>query len=176
MTTIELRASIATDLEQMSLEMLENVSRYVKQLRLHPRTVHVEEEYLTPYTVEELLERAEKGRREIAQGNYVTSEEVFRDLFEEFGLDPDDMKEIEKQVEEAEPLNAQTVWESFAIPMHKTDYVRQLFMSKPNMVVVAAQNSSRKSIGQKDLSQNSHILVLPSLFSPTLPCCTEASL
>lgn len=109
MTAIELRASIATDLEQMSLEMLEKVSRYVKDLRLHPRTVHVEEEHLTTYTVEELLERAEKGRREIAQGNYVTSEEVFRDLFEEFGLDPNDMKEIEKQVEEAEPLYAHTV-------------------------------------------------------------------
>ena len=40
---------------------------------------------------------------------YVTSEEVFRDLFEEFGLDPNDMKEIEKQVEEAEPLYAHTV-------------------------------------------------------------------
>lgn len=99
MTTVELRTSIATDLEQMSLEMLEKVSRYVKDLRLHPRTVHVEE----------LLERAEKGRREIAEGNYVTSEEVFRDLFEEFGLDPNDMKEIEKQVEEAEPLYAHTV-------------------------------------------------------------------
>ena len=109
MTAIELRASIATDLEQMSLEMLEKVSRYVKHLRLHPRTVHVEEEHLTPYTVEELLERAEKGRREIAQGNYVTSEEVFRDLFEEFGLNPNDMKDIEKQVEEAEPLYAHTV-------------------------------------------------------------------
>ena len=109
MTTIELRTSIAADLEQMSLEMLESVSRYVKHLRMHPRAAHIEDENLTPYTVEELLERAEKGRREIAQGNYVTSEEMFRDLFEEFGLDPNDMKEIERRVEETEPLYVQAV-------------------------------------------------------------------
>ena len=109
MTTYELRASIAADLEQMSLEMLENVSRYVKRLRLHPNSAHVEEEDLTPYTVEELLERAEKGRREIAQGNYVTSEEMFRDLFEEFGLGPDEMKEIERQIAETESLYDQAV-------------------------------------------------------------------
>lgn len=109
MTTVELRTSIAADLEQMSLEMLESVSRYVKRLRRHPLEARIEEEKLTLYTVEELLERAEKGRKEIAQGNYVTSEEVFRDLFEEFGLDPNDMKEIEKQVEEAEPLYVHTV-------------------------------------------------------------------
>ena len=109
MTTIELRASIVADLEQMSLEMLESVSHYVKRLQLHQRAAHIEEENLTPYTAEELLERAEKGRREIAQGNYVTSEEMFHDLFEEFGLDPNDMKEIERQVEKTEPLYAQAV-------------------------------------------------------------------
>ena len=37
MTTIELRTSIAADLDQMSVEMLESVSRYVKRLRHHPR-------------------------------------------------------------------------------------------------------------------------------------------
>lgn len=37
MTTVELRTSIATDLEQMSLEMLESVSRYVRRLRRHAR-------------------------------------------------------------------------------------------------------------------------------------------
>ena len=61
--------------------MLESVSRYVKRLRRRPRALSLEEENLKPYTMEELMERAEKGRREIAQGNYVTSEEVFRDLF-----------------------------------------------------------------------------------------------
>lgn len=33
MTAIELRTSITADLEQMSMEMLESVSRYVKRLR-----------------------------------------------------------------------------------------------------------------------------------------------
>ena len=36
MTTIELRTSIAAELDQMSVEMLESVSRYVKRLRHHP--------------------------------------------------------------------------------------------------------------------------------------------
>ena len=43
MTTIELRTSIAADLEQMSLEMLESVSRYVKRLRLHPCAAQAKE-------------------------------------------------------------------------------------------------------------------------------------
>ena len=33
MTSIELRTSITSDLDQMSVEMLESVSRYVKRLR-----------------------------------------------------------------------------------------------------------------------------------------------
>ena len=37
MTTIELRTSIAADLDQMSVEMLESVSRYVRRLRRHAR-------------------------------------------------------------------------------------------------------------------------------------------
>ena len=37
MTAIELRTSITADLEQMSAEMLESVSRYVKRLRHHTR-------------------------------------------------------------------------------------------------------------------------------------------
>jgi len=39
MTTVELRTSIATDLDQMSVEMLESVSRYVRRLRRHARPV-----------------------------------------------------------------------------------------------------------------------------------------
>lgn len=35
MTTVELRTSILADLDQMNVEMLENVSRYVKRLRGH---------------------------------------------------------------------------------------------------------------------------------------------
>ena len=39
MTTLELRTSITADLEQMSVEMLENVSRYVKRLRRRTRNI-----------------------------------------------------------------------------------------------------------------------------------------
>lgn len=39
MTTIELRTSIASDLDQMSVEMLENVSRYVKRLQHRSRSL-----------------------------------------------------------------------------------------------------------------------------------------
>lgn len=39
MTTIELRTSIAADLDQMSVEMLESVSRYVSRLRHRSRSV-----------------------------------------------------------------------------------------------------------------------------------------
>lgn len=55
---------------------------------------------MKPYTTEDLLESAEEGRQQIAQGNYVTSEELFSDLFEEYGIDPNDMKAIEDQLEE----------------------------------------------------------------------------
>ena len=40
MTTAELRTSITADLDQMSVEMLESVSRYVRRLRRHARPVH----------------------------------------------------------------------------------------------------------------------------------------
>ena len=40
MTTVELRTSIMAELDQMSVEMLENVSHYVRQLRRHTRTVN----------------------------------------------------------------------------------------------------------------------------------------
>lgn len=53
MTAIELRTSIAADLEQMSLEMLENVSRYVKRLRRRPRTALAKEKAeAEPKTIE----------------------------------------------------------------------------------------------------------------------------
>jgi hypothetical protein len=68
-----------------------------------------EGEVLKPYTVEELLERAEKGRQEIARGNYVTSEDLFRDLFAEYGLDPSDMEEIDRQVEETKLQYAEAI-------------------------------------------------------------------
>ena len=45
------------------------------------------EEALTPYTREELLERAEEGRRQIAMGNYCTMEELLQELDEDFAVD-----------------------------------------------------------------------------------------
>lgn len=39
MTTVELRSSILSDLDQMDVEMLESVSRYVKRLRRHATPV-----------------------------------------------------------------------------------------------------------------------------------------
>ena len=39
MTTVELRTSIAAELDQMSVDMLESVSRYVRRLRRHARPV-----------------------------------------------------------------------------------------------------------------------------------------
>lgn len=40
MTTLELRTSIMADLDQMSVEMLEDVSQYVKHLRRITRPSH----------------------------------------------------------------------------------------------------------------------------------------
>ena len=45
------------------------------------------EETLQPYTKEELLERAEEGRRQIAMGNYCTMEELLKELDEDFAED-----------------------------------------------------------------------------------------
>lgn len=39
MTSIELRTSIAKELDQMSVEMLENVSHYVRRLRSRVHSV-----------------------------------------------------------------------------------------------------------------------------------------
>ena len=41
MTTLELRTSIAADLDMLSTEMLESVSRYVKRLTQHSRAAKV---------------------------------------------------------------------------------------------------------------------------------------
>jgi len=59
------------------------------------------EETLQPYTKEELLERAEEGRRQIAMGNYCTSEELFEELFEEFDIDAEQVKAWDKEIEKS---------------------------------------------------------------------------
>ena len=68
-----------------------------------------EAESLKPYTIEELVERAENGRKEIARGNFVASEVLFHDLFEEFGLGPGDMEEIDRQLEETKLQYAEAI-------------------------------------------------------------------
>ena len=44
----------------------------------------MKEEALMPYTVEELIARAEEGRRQIALGHYADIDDVLRELDEEF--------------------------------------------------------------------------------------------
>ncbi len=67
------------------------------------------EETLQPYTKEELLERAEEGRRQIAMGNYCTSEELFKELFEEFEIDSDKVEAWDKELEESKTLKKEAV-------------------------------------------------------------------
>ena len=37
-------------------------------------------EAMEPFTIEELIERAENGRQQIANGQYKTNDEVFKEL------------------------------------------------------------------------------------------------
>ena len=53
------------------------------------------EEELKPYTIEELHQMVEEGRKQIAEGHYLTSEEVFSDLFGEFGVEEKEQKELQ---------------------------------------------------------------------------------
>ncbi len=53
------------------------------------------EEELKPYTIEELHQMVEEGRKQIAEGHYLTGEEVFSDLFEEFGVEEKEQKELQ---------------------------------------------------------------------------------
>ena len=57
------------------------------------------EENLKPYTVEELLERAEEGRRQIAMGNYTTIEDLFIELDRDFEEDNAIISKDEFQLE-----------------------------------------------------------------------------
>jgi len=76
MTTVELRTSIVEDLDQMSVEMLESESRYVKRLRRHPRPLRRSAATHDAQTasVAEISPRALRFQR----GNpwYATDEEV----------------------------------------------------------------------------------------------------
>jgi len=89
MTTLELRTSIAAELDQMSVEMLESVSRYVSRLRHRARTVRRDTSVQTghkltqPATTAESEEFTPRVMR-FKRGNpwYATDEEVDRLLQE----------------------------------------------------------------------------------------------
>ena len=55
-----------------------------------------QEEPQKPYTKEELMARVEGARQRIAEGHYTTSEELWRELDEEFYfLDKEEVEEME---------------------------------------------------------------------------------
>ena len=58
-----------------------------------------EEEHLKPYTVEELMERAEEGRRQIAMGNYIEMDDLLQELDRDFAEDNPIVSEHELQLE-----------------------------------------------------------------------------
>ena len=77
MTTVELRTSIVAELDQMSVEMLESVSHYVKRLRRHARPLKRNgRQHEVTATTEEFTPRVMRFKR----GNpwYATDEEVDR--------------------------------------------------------------------------------------------------
>ena len=82
MTTVELRSSIVADLDQMSVEMLENVQHYVRRLRHHARPTRRPSATKAEVTAEteEFTPRVMRFKR----GNpwYATDEEVDRLRYE----------------------------------------------------------------------------------------------
>ena len=82
MTTVELKSSIVADLDQMSVEMLENVQHYVRRLRRHARPTRRPSATKAETTAEteEFTPRVMRFKR----GNpwYATDEEVDRLRYE----------------------------------------------------------------------------------------------
>ena len=80
MTTIELRTSIVEDLDQMSVEMLESVSHYVKRLRHHSRPVRRSMQSRRGENVETDASGLSPRVLQFQRGNpwYATDEEVDR--------------------------------------------------------------------------------------------------
>lgn len=78
MTTIELRTSIAAELDQMSVEMLESVSRYVKRLRHHSRPTKLAEKSPRSENAEVDTSGLSPRVLQFQRGNpwYATDEEV----------------------------------------------------------------------------------------------------
>ena len=62
----------------------------------------LKDEALKPYTIEELHERIAKSERDFADGHYITSEELFSDLNEEFHfLEKKEVEDMKLQFAEA---------------------------------------------------------------------------
>jgi hypothetical protein len=78
MTTIELRTSIAAELDQMSVEMLESVSRYMKRLRHHPRPTRRTEQIQHAENADVVASGLSPRVLQFQRGNpwYATDEEV----------------------------------------------------------------------------------------------------
>lgn len=68
-----------------SEEILAKVSKYLKTV-VHSLNEETIEDELRPYTREELIAKAEEGHRQISMGNYLTTEELFKALNDEFGF------------------------------------------------------------------------------------------
>ena len=88
MTTVELRTSIVAELDQMSAEMLESVSHYVRRLRRHARPVRrVSSKQTTSTAKTEIAAEKEEFTPRVMRfkrGNpwYATDEEVDRLRYE----------------------------------------------------------------------------------------------
>lgn len=89
MTTMELDARRAEIIRQLfatdSMEVLDSVKRSLSRaLSRHSKEEAVEEEDLTPYTMEEINARIDKAEKNIASGDVYTSQEVHHLIEQEF--------------------------------------------------------------------------------------------
>lgn len=85
MTTMELDARRAEIIRQLfatdSMEVLDSVKRSLaRALNRHSKKEAVEEEDLTPYTMEEINRRLDEGEAEEAAGLVYTHEEVMAEI------------------------------------------------------------------------------------------------
>ena len=87
-------ATLSSLLEYLYATLSPSNMRWVGEHLIEYAKKEEEEEALTPYTREELLERAEEGRRQIAMGNYCTMEELLQELDEDFAEDNKQQYEI----------------------------------------------------------------------------------
>ena len=99
---------VSTYWDEVQKWNLNNAQRYELGLMLlgslEPVFVESEEDedFPMPYTIEELHARIAESERQIAAGNYITSEELFKELNDEFHfLDTEETANIEMELEEA---------------------------------------------------------------------------